>query len=113
MSWDIRLEQKIICTKCNNEIETGYSIEVGNYTFNVNPMYQKARLSIHDLNNKKCKDVINMINDVYCKMVKNANEYKKLNPPSGWGDYWGALHFLEKIINKCKEYPDSILKVWD
>jgi hypothetical protein len=40
-------------------------------------------------------------------MINNPEKYEKYNPPNGWGDYYGFMSFLNKLIAACREHPDA------
>ncbi len=44
-------------------------------------------------------------------MVMNKEEYEKLNSPNGWGLYENAVPWLIELIQKCKDYPDSVIEI--
>ena len=117
MSWDICLTKKCLYVSLIpfliDFIET--DIEVGNYTYNVNPMYARA-MNIKGLSKalegKKCKRLIPLLKGGIANMENNPDVYKRMNPENGWGDYEGALDFLRKIFNKCNEYPNYKVRVY-
>ena len=106
MSWDISLEkEKLMLDK----------IYIGNYTYNVNPMYAKA-MGIIGLNeflqNQRCSEVIPTLKEGIRNMELYPKVYKKMNPKNGWGDYDGALQFLKDILLNCKTHLDYTIKVY-
>lgn len=117
MSWDICLTKKCLHISLipffAGFIDT--EIEVGAYTYNVNPMYSRA-MNIKGLtkalNDKKCKKVIKILQQGIIAMGGDPDTYKAMNPKNGWGDYEGALRFLERIYSKCGEYPNYKIKVY-
>lgn len=103
MSWNIELRDK------NNNI----TMDIGNYTYNVNSMYQKA-LNINglsDLHGKSTKEVLNLLENGVIDMKYHAEEYKKFNPANGWGNYEGALEYLEKLYYGCKKHFKSYIYI--
>ena len=106
MSWDIDLE-----------IDTGNGytevVNVGNYTWNVSPMYKEALgYTLSELDNKKANEVIDELAEGHKKMIKKPQKYKKMNPDNGWGDYEGAKEYLHDIIIACAENPECIIRVY-
>ncbi len=84
------------------------NIEIGNYTINVSEIFDKALgHSLTGLNKKRCKDVVLNLEKAVLYMKENKVELEKLNPKNGWGNYEGALEYLEKILKKCKDYPSG------
>ena len=99
MSWRVYLviftgkEEKIIA-------------DVGNYPHNVSPMYHKAMgITLSNLKNMNCGDVILILEKGIKAMKENREECEKLNPKIGYGNYEGALDFLCRILEACKENP--------
>ena len=39
------------------------------------------------------------------------DEFKKLSPDNGWGNYEGLVEFVENYLTACKEYPDAEIEV--
>lgn len=39
------------------------------------------------------------------------NEYKKLNPENGWGDYYGLLKTAKELLTACTNYPNAKVEV--
>ncbi|GAG25099.1 unnamed protein product, partial [marine sediment metagenome] len=102
MSWDICLSRKNLYISLIpfliDFIDT--NIEVGNYTYNVNPMYARAmnvKGLTEALDGKKCKNVMPILQEGIASMKDDPETYEAMNPPNGWGDYKGASEFLEKI----------------
>jgi len=114
MGWDITLE----CTTCRCPIHGRYEEDVDNYTSNVAPMFYAAKpisistdSIIRHLDNKLASSIIWILEIMIKYMMENSEEMKKLNPKNGWGDYYGALNFLNNILIKCHEHPDWIVRV--
>lgn len=97
-------------------ISTGiYETEVmdlGNYTYNVSPMYVDALgYSLGDLDGKMSGNVIEELSLGIEKMKQNPKKYIDMNPSNGWGDYEGALQFLVNIYEKCKNHLKCIIRI--
>lgn len=43
-------------------------------------------------------------------MIANADEYRKLAPENGWGDYDGALRFTRELLGACEQNPDATVQ---
>lgn len=105
MSWDISLT-------INTGIKEREIVDCGNYTYNVSDMYVKAMgKSLSDLHGKKAKDVIPLLKTGVKAMLTDPIEMKKLSPENGWGDYDGALEYLQGILKACEENPECIVRV--
>lgn len=104
MSWDITLTEKKL-----EEVEVA---DIGDYTYNVSKMYKKAMgKTMSDFHGKRAKDILDIITKGYQCMVSNEEEYKHLNPVNGWGNYHGAVDYLDKLIKSCEEHPNAIVNV--
>lgn len=102
MSYDIKLVDKN-----NNK-----TMDIGNYTYNVNPMYKKALgSSLSDLHGKSTKEVLNLLENGVIDMKYHKEDYKKLNPVNGYGNYKGALEFLERLYHGCKKHFKSYIYI--
>jgi hypothetical protein len=102
MSWDIKLVDKN-----NNK-----TMDIGNYTYNVNPMYKKALgFNLSELHMKPTKEVLNLLENAVINMKYHAEEYKKLDPTNGWGSYKDALEYLEKLYYGCKKHFKSYIDI--
>ena len=106
MSWDVSLIKECKC--CGHKDE----IDVGNYTYNVSPMYKKAMgCSISEFNGKLAKEVLDILSQGIYNMTNEPEVYKLMNPKNGYGNYEGALRFLQEIHDVCKENQDYIIEV--
>lgn len=109
MSYDIYLE-----------IDTGgkEKAQVGDWyspTYNLSPMFCKAfgGDGVRELSGKSGKEAARMIHKALTDMMDpdKVNDYKKLNPPNGWGDYDGAIEVLGKIMQDCISHPKATVHV--
>lgn len=102
ISWDVNLKDK------NNKT----TADVGNYTYNVSPMYEKAMgMTLSDFNNMATKQAIQILEKGISEMIENKHLYIELNPDNGWGNYEGALKFLQDILKACKKHCKSYIDV--
>jgi len=87
--------------------------DVGNYTYNVAPMYYGAfgEGGFRQLNKMNCKDATPILKKAIKNMMVNKQEYTKMNPPNGWGNYEGALEYLKKILQACKNHPNAVIDI--
>jgi len=103
----------------NMKIDTGsgkmfYLYEDINYTYNVSAMYRKAFQDdegINILHRMKGIDCIPLIESAINSMQIDADNYRLMNPPNGWGNYEGALNVLVKILEWCKESPCATFNI--
>lgn len=105
MSYDIWLE---IDTGGGHTLSTDFS----NYTSNVSGMWEEALgYSLADLNNKLAKECIEDLKDAVDTMYENPEYYTSLNPENSWGNYEGALEYLEWVLRECRRHPNCRVKV--
>lgn len=88
----------------------------GNITHNLNRMAEAA--GIYDalwrpdeIGRNKAGELIGMLSEGYRKLKTDPEEFKKLNPENGWGDYEGLLNLVEKYLLACITYPDATVTV--
>lgn len=105
MSYDISLTQIV-----TEEKEVA---DIGNYTYNISPMYQKAmNISLYNFDGMKASEAIDILQKGLIDMTNNSLEYEKLNPENGWGDYQGAMNYLSKLLVECRKHPHSTIHVY-
>jgi hypothetical protein len=106
VSWDIYLD-----------IDTGgpkpaQVCEVGNMTWNVDPMYVRAMgISLSELDGRIAGDVMAHLRTGLTNMEDCPDIYKEMNPPNGWGDYHSALKYLQEITHACAQHPRATIRV--
>jgi hypothetical protein len=44
-------------------------------------------------------------------LKSRPNYFKKFDSPNGWGLYVHFVPFVEKYLEACKEYPESIVEI--
>ena len=103
MSWDIRLtEEKLV------EVEVA---DIGNYTWNVSPMYVDAMgVSLSYFDGKLAKDCVRLLAQGVANMVDDPDKYLAMEPDNGWGHYDGALRYLHNLLNACIENPNATIE---
>jgi len=84
------------------------STESHNYTSNISPMIRLAwpghRMT--DLENKRGDQAASILTKIIANIAGDRDgDYKALNPPNGWGDHEGCVHWLMEIRRDCLEYP--------
>lgn len=107
MSYDVYLE--IFTGKKFIEVA-----DCGNYTYNVYRMYQNAFSNFNGIKvlaGMSAKQAIPILESAIKNMKSSPEEYKLLNPSNGWGNYEGALNYLEGILLECKEHPLTEIRI--
>jgi hypothetical protein len=107
MSYDIWLE-----------IDTGGPepatvAEVGNYTSNVSGMWADALgRSLGDYHGAPCSEAAGSLLRGVERMKADPAHYEAMNPENGWGDYEGALKYLEQLYEACTRHPKATIAIW-
>lgn len=88
-------------------------VEIGNMTSNVAPMWRKALPpdGIAGLHGRRCDGVADDLRAAVERMEANPDEYRALNPPNGWGDYAGALEYLDRLAKAARSHPACTIEV--
>ena len=107
MSYDIYLD-----------IDTGAGepqtvVEIGNYTSNVSPMWREALggVRLRDYHGAPCSEAAGPLAEAVKRMEAEPDEYRKMNPPNGWGDYEGALDYLRRLAEACATHSKCTIYV--
>ena len=103
MSWDIILKAKreIILFETN-------------ITYNLADMYYKCidkELGLEKLDGLSSKKALPIVKKAIKDMEDNKEEYKKLNPPNGWGSYDGLLRDLRNLKKSGEQIPDGVIEI--
>lgn len=79
--------------------KSGIEEYVGDYTSNVNAMYEKdLGMEFREPDGMKTKEAAVIPEIGVMHMMNNGREYMKLNPKNGYGDYNTAVVFLVMIM---------------
>lgn len=120
MSYDIDVYTTITHHSANytSNISKMYYLAYERIFENIKPLLEKVGFSINSIND--FKEAINsgervisiptlqfMITD----MKAYPEIYRPLNPENGWGNYEGAIQFLEKALNALLENEDSTVRI--
>ena len=46
------------------------------------------------------------------KLEAEPEEFRKHNPPNGWGTYEGFVLFVREYLYACRKYPKANVRVW-
>lgn len=107
MSWDIWLEAD--CGGADNARIEGAD---WSYTYNTNPMLQKAGIDIKKWPGKRARDVIVELGVGIQVMESNSISMRDLNPRNGWGDFDSLLEVLKEIQKYFIQYPTAYIGAW-
>lgn len=106
MSYDVYL-------RINTGIDDTTVVDCGNYTGNIWEMYENAipavkegiRGGLHRLHDMKAENTLSLLQKAVQLMQDDKVFYRKFNPDNGWGNYEGALKFLQNILEQCEIHP--------
>lgn len=82
-----------------------------NMTSNVAPMWRKAGVDLRDLRGMAAWRAVDMLSAAIDNMTEYPEDYRPLEPDSGWGSYEGCLEFLTKIRDSCRSHPRAEISV--
>lgn len=94
--------------------------ELGNYTRNVSPMFRHALAPLHgvtvlgDLDGLPCATLAYSLPVAVARMESDREQLLPLQPANGWGDYAGALAYLQGLRDGCQRFahvPGAVLRI--
>lgn len=107
----VKTTEKVDFKKTKKNLYEEITTEVfeSNYTYNVSDMLRRAlrKDGINQFHGKKASECIETLEKGIADMKENKSDYEAMNPENGWGSYTGILKVLEKMLSKCKEYPNA------
>lgn len=85
-----------------------------NITHNLSDMAEAAGIyqalwRPDEINAKQAKDILDIILNGFCKLLKNPDEYRKLEASNGWGTYENFIDWIFRYIKALSEYPESYI----
>lgn len=112
MSLDVYLETEP-CPHCGR-YETVYT---ANITHNLCEMAGHAGIYNAVWCPEECgvthaRQMVKILTDGLTLLAKHPDEFKRLNPPNGWGTYQYLFDFTREYLNACEEHPDAKVRVW-
>ena len=78
----------------------------------INPEDYKVDGDIEDSTVMTSDDISPILEEGLKKLKKKPKYFSKFNPSNGWGTYNDFVIFVEKYLDACKKYPNSIIEVW-
>lgn len=51
-----------------------------------------------------------MLRKVADTLKADPDRFREFNPPNGWGDFEGAVEFLESFATGCAEHPEATIR---
>ena len=121
------LDDEDDCARCATYVD------VGNITYNIAPMWAdalghvaaddtdpnpfgawmrgKREIGIGVFEGAPCVEAAGPLADAVQRMRDNPEHYKAMNPPNGWGNYEGALEFLDRLAQMCVAHPSHRITI--
>ena len=90
------------------------SLDLGNMTSNVAPMWRKACPDLDGLAGIDGKQGWEISMDLIAgleRMFSQRREMGKLNPENGWGDFLGAFRYFAEIARAARNHPEAVFHV--
>jgi hypothetical protein len=86
--------------------------DVGNYTSNVAPMWEQALGGpLAGMHGWAASTAVPVLDRAVAAMRAAPAAFEALNPSNGWGDYEGALAYLERLREGCVAHPKAHIRV--
>jgi hypothetical protein len=105
MSWTLYINTK------DSDGAPTYLTPVDGMTYNLTPMWSKAIPFLdvtRDFDGKKCSDILEDLKIGLNDILDNSDEYRKLEPDNGWGDFDGFFTVYIHLIRDVAQNPDGI-----
>lgn len=86
-----------------------------NYTSNVAPMWEAALgVGLGELiidKGQRAGDMLATLEAGVAAMKADPDRFRAMEPANGWGDFEGALAYLEWMAANCREWPEQPVEV--
>lgn len=85
---------------------------VDGHTYNLSPMWRLAGVfdKSSDLDGVRTIDLAPKLVRALVLAWENADDFRAINPPNGWGDYDGFLETLTKFTRLTLEHPRGVVR---
>ncbi|PSS42922.1 hypothetical protein C6401_15305 [Arthrobacter woluwensis] len=85
---------------------------VDSHTYNLAPMWVKALpiKKTSDLDGWKCAEHLPDLEAGLLDAVRNADQYRAMEPSNGWGDYDGFLETLIRFVSLAFKHPSGTVR---
>lgn len=106
MSYDISLT-------INTGKEDVTVVNIGNYTWNIRPLCDKA-FGVDDwkfIRGMKCKDAAPLVDKAYDYMQINEREYMLSNHRTTSGNFSDAKELLANLYTACEAHPEATVSI--
>ncbi len=87
-----------------------------NITHNLNEMAMEVGLyealwRPEEIDITKAGQLVGPLSKGLAVLAGGPQRFRALNPPNGWGDYEGLVHFVSRYLAACVEHPDAYVRV--
>lgn len=87
-----------------------------NITHNLNKMAMEAGIydvlwDAEEKGYKYSKDILPILTDGFCKMLKDPKHYKKFDSSNGWGTYDDFIDWIFSYIKALTDYPNGLIRI--
>jgi hypothetical protein len=114
--WDAKFPDRVPVLVSDREPETN-EVFSANYTHNCAAMAGEAGVyecvwRPEEIGITKAEQLIEPLTKGIELMESDPEQFKKHNPPNGWGSYDTFLPWLKRYRDACVEYPTAGVSVW-
>ena len=81
-----------------------------NITYNLGPMWRRAGIDLDALEGREAIYVKPFLRRGLALMEQFPEDFKKLNPPNGWGNYEGCLSVMRRWLGACAIHPYGVVR---
>ena len=119
MGLDVYLEKatatKKECFHCGSFYKEYEILFEANITHNLGEMASRAGIyeacwRPEEINAKKAKDIIPYLEKGLAALKKDKLYFEKFNAKNGWGIYEHFVPWVERYLEACRTYPNSIIR---
>jgi hypothetical protein len=79
--------------------------------YNIPKDAHDAEYEFEEANPSEAHEIIPIIEKGLADLKARPEYFETFNSPNGWGMYEDFVPFVEKYLEACKEYPDSVIEV--
>jgi hypothetical protein len=101
MSLDVTL-RKMMPTEVYSDNITHNLVPMAKLAGIYEALWRPEEIGIH-----AAQHLIPILEEGYRKLCDNPEEYEKLNPANGWGNYVGLRTFVRDYLEACRANPDA------
>lgn len=85
-----------------------------NITHNVSRMWREAGCyeALYKSEGDRAKDHLEAVQKAITAMLGDPQKYKAMEPDNGWGDYRGAVEWLQEVRDAMEQYPLARIHVF-